>query len=101
MNTQEVVKINELDPDMIPPSTSNFQDPNQGGSKIIVCGKPGCFEKGTKVLMYTGKIKNVEDIKEGEQVMGWDSKPRTVLELCRNSEDMFAVYSRNKKITSV
>lgn len=37
-----------------------------------------CFGPGTRVLMVDGSAKNVEDIKEGELVMGPDSKPRRV-----------------------
>lgn len=35
------VRIRELDPDIIPPCTAKMNDPNQGGSKIVVIGKPG------------------------------------------------------------
>jgi len=45
-----------------------------------------CHGKGTKILMFNGSIKNVEDIKEGELIMGDDSTPRTVLSLARGKE---------------
>ena len=34
-------KIKELDPDIIPPSSRNMYKTDQGGSKIVVIGKPG------------------------------------------------------------
>ena len=34
-------RIKELDPDMIAPSTKNMDRPEQGGSKIVIIGKPG------------------------------------------------------------
>lgn len=34
-------RIRELDPDMIAPSTKNMDRPEQGGSKIVIIGKPG------------------------------------------------------------
>ena len=34
-------RIRELDPDMIAPSTRNMDRPEQGGSKIVIIGKPG------------------------------------------------------------
>ena len=43
---------------------------------------------GTKILMFDGQIKKIEDIKEGEQVMGPDSKPRTVISTCNGYDDM-------------
>lgn len=41
--TQNVIKlkIKELDPDMIQPSTANMGKNTRGGSKIVVIGKPG------------------------------------------------------------
>ncbi len=50
-----------------------------------------CFGKGTKVRMFDGSVKNIEDIKVGEQVMGPDSKPRTVLQLAHGEEELFKI----------
>ena len=87
-----VLKINELDPDIIPPITSKFTDPNyNGGSKIVVVGKPGCFAPGTEIMMYDGTIKKVEDVIVGEQLMGDDSTSRNVLELCHSKEMMYKI----------
>lgn len=86
-----ICAIRELDPDIIWPNTSTYKNPEQGGSKIIVVGKAGCFSKGTPVLMYNGKIKPVEEVGVGERVMGPDSKPRIVLELCRNRDKMYKI----------
>jgi hypothetical protein len=83
--------IKELDPDIIWPTTATYRDKDQGGSKIIVVGKPGCFTKGTPILMYDGRIVNVENVQRGDRVMGPDSTPRTVLELCRNNDLMFKI----------
>ncbi|CAG8440590.1 14085_t:CDS:10 [Acaulospora morrowiae] len=41
-----------------------------------ICCK--CFGKGTPIMMYDGRIKPVETIKENDQVMGDDSTPRKV-----------------------
>lgn len=92
-----VYKIRELDPDIIAPSTKNMNKPEYGGSKIVIIGKPGCFTKGTKVLMYDGSLKNVEDVVEGDIVMGDDSKPRNVLQLCRGVENMYKISHKNEQ----
>jgi len=89
MTTQ--IGIKELDPDIIPPRTSRVNDPEYGGSKIVVVGKPGCFTKGTRIMLSTGDGCNVEDITVGDFIMGDDSVPRKVLELCNNSEEMFEI----------
>jgi len=91
MNEEVVYKIKELDPEMIPPSTENMKEELQGGCKMVVIGKPGCFGKGTRILMYDGSIKNVEDVKVGDIVMGDDSTPRNVMELCRNIDKMYKI----------
>lgn len=88
-NNRRVIEICELDPDIIPPGSETYQ--TDTGSKIAIIGKPGCFAKGTKVRMYDGSIKNVEDVQVGEQVMGDDSTPRNVLELCRGRDTMFQI----------
>lgn len=91
MSEKRILKIKELDPDMIAPSTATFNKPSQGGSKIVIIGKPGCFRAGTPVLMYDGSIKKVEDVNVGDLVMGDDSRPRTVLQLCRDNELMYEI----------
>lgn len=52
-------------------------------------GKSMC--KGTKVLMYDGTLKCVEDVIVGDLLMGPDSTPRKVLALGHGREDMYEV----------
>lgn len=54
-------------------------------------GSGKCFKYGTKILMYDGTIKNVEDIAVGDLVMGMDSKPRTVGEVHKGTEMLYKV----------
>ena len=58
---------------------------------IFVEGLWGCLAKGTKVIMYNGTMKEVQDIIVGDELMGPDSKPRKVLSLCRGREQMYWV----------
>lgn len=97
---EKIVKIKEFDMNSLPPR--NVSD--KSGVKIVVIGKPGCFAPGTKVLMYNGTIKNVENIKIGDVIMGDDNTPRNVLELYNDIEEMFdivpikgEIYTVNKK----
>lgn len=87
----EDIYIHEFHSDLIPPTAETMNNPKQGGAKITVIGKPGCFAKGTKVLKFDGSIANVEDIKKGDLLMGDDSTPRKVLELCRGKEKMYKI----------
>lgn len=95
--SKQILRIKELDPDMIAPSTKNMNRPEQGGSKIVVIGKPGCFKKGTKILMFDGSLKNVEDIVIGDKIMGDDSTLRNVVQLCRGREEMYNIIQNCKK----
>jgi replicative DNA helicase len=66
----------------------------QPADLIIVAGRPSmgkCFGKGTRILMYSGAIKAVEDIQVGDVLMGDDSTPRQVLSLARGQEAMYWV----------
>lgn len=59
---------------------------------VNLFGAPGsgkCFAKGTKVLMWNGETKNIEDIMVGDWVMGDDSTPRKVLELHQGRAPMY------------
>jgi len=72
----------------------------QPADLIIIAGRPSmgkCFGKGTKILMYSGEVKNVEDIRVGDLLMGDDSTPRHVLSLARGREQMYWVR-QNKAI---
>lgn len=55
----------------------------------------GCHIKGTKVLMYDGSIKNVEDIIVGDILMGDDNTPRIVQELYNGTDQLYKVTLSN------
>jgi hypothetical protein len=61
---------------------------------LMLIGGPSsgkCLGKGTRVMMYDGSYKKVEDIKIGEFIMGDDSTPRKILSLARGKERMYRV----------
>lgn len=60
----------------------------KGITKQLLVMATGCHAKGTKILMYSGRVKNVEDVQVGDQLMGDDNTPRTVLSLARGNEKM-------------
>ena len=88
---KRTIHIQELDPNIIPPTLESFMDPKHTGSKVAVIGKPGCFARGTRVRMFNGTVKNIEDISVGEQVMGDDSTVRKVYDICRNQDVMYRI----------
>ena len=67
---------------------------------LAILGRPShgkCMGKGTKILMFDGTLKNVEDVIVGDKLMGSDSTPRTVLSLARGREEMYWIR-QNKGI---
>ena len=70
------------------------------GDLIIIAARPAmgkCLGRGTKVVMFDGTLKNVEDVKVGDKLMGDDSKPRNVLSTTSGREQMYWVR-QNKGI---
>ena len=66
----------------------------QPSDLVIIAARPGmgkCLGKGTKVLMFDGDLRNVEDVLPGDLLMGDDSTPRRVLNIARGREAMYWV----------
>ena len=63
----------------------------------ISTGGGKCLGEGTKVLMFDGTVKNVEDVKIGDRLIGPDSKPRNVLSICSGTEPLYKVVQKNGK----
>ncbi|RIV23396.1 replicative DNA helicase [Fibrisoma montanum] len=62
---------------------------------IILAARPAmgkCLGKGTKVVMFDGSLRNVEDVKPGDLLMGDDSTPRRVLSIARGRERMYWIH---------
>jgi replicative DNA helicase len=67
------------------------------GDLMYIFGRPGsgkCLGLGTKVVMFNGGYKNVEDIVVGDLLMGVDSTPRTVLSTTRGKEMMYWIHQK-------
>ena len=54
-----------------------------GNKRVLLQAGTGCHAAGTSILLYSGRVKSVEDIVVGDRLMGPDSKPRTVSSLHR------------------
>ena len=75
----------------------------RSGDLAVITGLSGagkCHGKGTKILMFDGSIKNVEDIKIGDNLMGDDSTLRKVLKLGRGKEMMYRVSHKKNRTES-
>jgi hypothetical protein len=66
---------------------SNEKVPGEGEHK--------CQKKGTKILLWNGSIKNVEDIAVKDVVIGDDGTPRTVTSLVSGRDEMYEIVQNN------
>ena len=62
-------------------------------------GTGKCHGKNTKILMYQGGVKNVQDIKVGEQLMGPNGTPRNVLSLASGQDNIYQIKYNNYSYT--
>ena len=67
------------------------EQPIEGGLLELPCAFGKCLGKDTEIVMYDGSIKLVQDIKQGDQLMGDDSTPRNVKTICRGQEKMYEI----------
>ena len=54
-----------------------------------------CMGINTPIIMYDGTIKMIQDIIIGDTIMGDDSTPRVVLQLCRGHSKMYRISHKN------
>lgn len=54
-----------------------------------------CFGLGTEIMMADATVKNVEDIKSGDLVMGGDGKAKKVVNTTTGFGDMYRITLRN------
>jgi len=57
----------------------------------------GCFASGTKILMYDGTLKNSEDIKIGDKLVGDDGNIRNVTHLTQGYDKMYLIKQNNSE----
>lgn len=66
----------------------------QTGNPLVVA-PTGCHAEGTQIMMSTGRSRSVEYIRPGDTVMGPDSLPRLVLNLCRGRQEMYRITCKD------
>ncbi len=72
----------------------HIKNKNEEYLHTMIMGAPGhgkCLGKDTPIIMYDGTIKMVQNIKNGEKIMGDDSKYRTILSTYHGEEMMYKI----------
>lgn len=70
---------------------SAFADGYKAPCLVLSTGAGKCFAKGTPIMLFDGSVKPVENIRVGDLLMGYDSKPRTVKSICTGIEQMYDI----------
>lgn len=84
--------LRPLQVDAVKSVLDSCKDPSKmGGLLCLQCGEGKCLGIDTKIIMYEGCIKKVQDIEIGDILMGDDSKPRNVLSICHGKELMYKI----------
>lgn len=86
--------IKELDLSKIMPNEGNMNTSDQGGSKIVVIGKPGtgkCLGEDTEILLFDLRVKKVQHVKVGDKLLGDDGAPREVLSTCSGEDELYLI----------
>lgn len=60
-------------------------------TRVILCAQTGCHAKGQGIMLHSGHIRFVEDVRVGDLLMGPDSLPRRVLSLNRGRDEMYRI----------
>lgn len=59
-----------------------------------------CFGRGTLIMLYSGKVKRVEDIEIGDLIMGADGNDKAVLSLSTGEDIIHRILPDNPKFNS-
>lgn len=80
---------------------STFKQVEDGYSTVIfgygTSGSGKCLGINTPILMYDGTIKMVQDVVDGDLVMGDDSKARSVFGVTRGKDTMYKITNIKKE----
>lgn len=60
-----------------------------------------CWAPGTRIRLFNGDVKKVEDIEVGDVLMGYDNTPRKVLSTTHGKDLMYKVHSSRDDISFV
>lgn len=95
----DITKIEESADTVSPGLYSTFKQVEDGYSIVLfgygLSGSGKCLGRNTPILMYDGTIKMVQDVVDGDLVMGDDSRARRVFGVTRGRDTMYKI--RNEK----
>lgn len=91
LSITDTIELRENQKDCFNNCIKEFDKPFGGGIITLSTGQGKCLAPGTKVIMYDGTLKKVEDLKQGELLMGDDNTPRRILTLTKGFHKMYDI----------
>lgn len=70
---------------------------NGRGIAMIATGGGKCFGKGVEIMLYSGETKKVENLEEGDILVGPDCEPRKIISLTRGEDFLYKITGPNTK----
>jgi superfamily II DNA or RNA helicase len=89
----------ELRDSQIEPVKKSLQhlSQNSGGIMSLECAAGKCFGLNTKIQMYNGSTKFIQDIIPNDLLMGDDGTPRKVLSTCSGFGKLYKIEQENSE----
>ena len=81
--------------DSIVKKSIKYMNEKDGGLISLGCGQGKCLGYDTKIVMYDGSLKAVQDIVVGDIIMGDDGTPRNILTITSGKEKMYRINQSN------
>ena len=98
-NLSSSIKLRENQLDCFNNSIKEFKKEYGGGIISLNTGMGKCLAKDTEVVMFSGELKKVQDIKKGEFIMGDDSEKRKILSTIKGEDELYTIKSRDYSYT--
>jgi len=61
------------------------------GTNVLATSAGKCYGKGTKILKYDGSVELVENLKVGDELIGPDSRSKTIVNLVKGEEMLYEI----------
>lgn len=81
--------------DTIVKKSIKYMNEKDGGLISLGCGQGKCLGYDTKIVMYDGSLKVVQDIVVGDIIMGDEGTPRNILTTTSGKEKMYRINQSN------
>lgn len=88
---QNIISLRDNQKDCFQNCMNEFDKPFGGGIITLNTGMGKCLAKDTKVIMYNGTTKKVQELIQGDLLMGDDNTPRTILTLTKGTGKLFTI----------